>query len=453
MKTTTLALVPMLLACAAAAQTGQNVNHARTGAATQSADHPTYPTGVASRLIDGNRSGVWADNSANITASMAAPWWQVVLAGPRLVHEVVLYTRSDTDNASCRDLLVELKTGSTLLWSQTVCTGGAYPRRGVAVRLLMPPGGITCDTVRLSRPGVASGVISLGEVEVLQIAQITPVNWAVYGTAAHFPGGTNYGAANAIDGNTDCNMANNSCVLTSVNGAGGGDWWEVQLPRKRYNEVRVWPSNFQSLYTFYVRAFDGTTTVATHLVSNPTGPGPVVIPLTGSPAPQIDRVRLFRNSFQSPLAFAEVEVIHYSALDSAVTTFGIGCPGTAGTPVLRPLTPPAIAGNFDVEVRNVPATPGGVFLLTGFSRSTYGALPLPFDLGLIGAGGCLVHCSVELTQAATATAGVATSRLPIPNLSGLYGAEVHQQALVPDPGANAFGLTASNPLRVRVGGG
>ncbi|MBL8754846.1 MAG: hypothetical protein JNK15_16190, partial [Planctomycetes bacterium] len=60
-----LPIVLALLATAAVAQTGQNINHALTGIATQSADHPSYPAAVAARAIDGNRNGVWADDSSN----------------------------------------------------------------------------------------------------------------------------------------------------------------------------------------------------------------------------------------------------------------------------------------------------------------------------------------------------------------------------------------------------
>lgn len=449
-----LFLLSLLASTAAAtAQTGQNINHALTGSATQWADHPTYPTAVASRLIDGNRNGIWLENSCNVTAPGAAPWWQVALAGPSLVHEIGVYPRSDVAHANNRDFLVELKSGSTVVWSQMFWTGGGQPPAGVGLRLLMPPGGITCDTVRLSRPNVTNAGITLAEVEVLQIAPITPVNWAVYGTATQSPGGTNYGAQLAIDGNTDCNLNNNSSAMTSINGASYQDWWEVALPRRRYDEVRVWPSTWSTFGSFYMLAYDGPTAVSSQLATNAPTTGPRVFFLSsGTVNPYVDRVRIARNSLMaSPLILAEVEVINYSALDAEVKPFGFGCLGTANVPRLRQLTPPVVSNHFDVELRNVPANPGLAVIAYGLSRTLTGALPLPLDLGVIGAVGCQAYVSAELTQATIAVGGVALATLAIPNSSALLASELHQQAFVLDPVANTLGLTVSNALSVRLG--
>ena len=444
-------LVSALLLVPAFAQTGVNVNHALTGTATQSADHPTYPAAVASRLIDGNRNGAWPDDSSNATAPMAAPWWQVALAGPSLVHEIVIYPRADATLTFMSDTLVELKSGSTVVWSQWCCTGGAYPTRGVALRLLLPPGGLTGDTVRISRPNVLNELISLAEVEVLQIAPITPVNWAVYGTATQWNGqGTNYAASNAIDGNTDSYVLNNSCSQSSFGGTSLQDWWEVTLPRNRYDEIRVWPSTSQPTYPFYVRTFDGATAVETWFANSPPTTGPFVV-YPSTPAAYVDRVRVFRNSFPAPVVIAEVEVLNYSALDAEAKPFGIGCLGTAGVPTLRAITPPQLSANFDVQLTNVPASPGLAVIASGLSDTMTGPLPLPFDLGAIGGAGCQAYVSADLTQVAIATGGVATSTLALPNNPALLGFALYQQALVLDGPANSLGLTTSNALLVRVG--
>jgi hypothetical protein len=373
-----------------------------------------------------------------------------VLTGPSLVHEIVLYTRADYDNTSCSDVLVELKSGSTVVWSQICCTGGAIPGRGIPVRLLLPPGGVTGDTVRVSRPNVTNGVILLAEVEVLQIAPLTPVNWAIYGTASQYPNQSQHPASGAIDGNTDSHQSNNSCSMSSVNGASYQDWWEVTLPRARYDEVRVWPVSQHPLYTFYMSAYDGTTGVSTQMVTNPPGTGPVVF-LLPTPAAFVDRVRIWRNYVPAPLVLAEVEVINWSALDAEAKPFGIGCAGTAGVPKLRHTSPPWVSSNFDVVLSNVPASPGLAVVLTGLSHTLNGTLSLPFDLGLIGGPGCLVHVSAELSQVAIAAGGSAASTFAVPNNSGLLGFLIYQQAVVLDAGANALGLTTSNALRVRLG--
>ncbi|MBL8755637.1 MAG: hypothetical protein JNK15_20245 [Planctomycetes bacterium] len=362
----------------------------------------------------------------------------------------MLFPRADAGNVACADMLVELKTGSTVVWSQMCCTGGAYPARGVAVRLLLPPGGLTGDTVRISRPNVTNSTVTLAEVEVVQVAPITPVNWAVYGTATQSTV-TQYPASLAIDGNTDSFITNNSCALTSVNGAGYSDFWQVTLPRQRYDEIRVWHSTFQPAYPYYVTAYDGATNVGQWFANNPPLTGPFVATVPTGTAPYIDRVRVWRNSFASPLALAEVEVINWSALDAEAKPFGIGCQGTAGVPTLRALSAPINAANFDVRLDHVPAVPGLAVVASGTSYTLSGPLPLPFDLGAIGGPGCQAYVSADFTQVAIASGGVATSTLAIPNNSGLLGVPIYQQAIVLDAGANALGLTTSNALRARLG--
>lgn len=449
MHRSTLLIVPLAFLTVATAQTGQNINHARTGTATQSADHPSYPAGVASRAIDGNRNGAWLDDSSNLTAAMAAPWWQVALAGPSLVHEIVIYPRADNSLSSMRDMLVELKSASTVVWSQWCCTGGAYPPPGVATRLLLPPGGLSGDTVRISRPNVTNGAISLTEVEALQIAPITPVNWAIYGTATQSSTAGTHTAANAIDGNTDSYINNNSCALTNT--VSGTDWWEVALPRRRYDEVRIWPTTWSSTMGDYlVRGYDGSTVQFTQAFTNAPVTGPQVVALAGLNL-DIDRVRVFRNGYFGSLHIAEVEVINYSALDAEAKPFGIGCLGSIGVPVLRATSAPQVSANFAVSLANVPTVPSLAVIASGLSYTASGPLPLPFDLGVIGGAGCQVYVSADYTQVAIAAAGIATSTLAIPNNTGLLGFSLFQQAIVLDAPANALGLTTSNALAVRIG--
>jgi len=440
-----LAIVP------AAAQTGQNTNHALTGTATQSADHPAWPLAVAGKAIDGNRNGIWADGSCSYTASMAAPWWQVAFAAPSLVHEIVIHPRSDANPVTTRDLLVELKSGAAVVWSQFVATGQASPPRGKAIRLLLPAGGVTGDVVRISRPNVANEPLLLAEVEVLQNAPIPPVNQAIYGTATQITTTTGHDAANAIDGNTDGNLQNGSSAQSSVNGASYQDWWQVTLPRRRYDEIRIWPCTFQPAYPYYVTAYDGATSVGQWFADNPPLTGPFVVTPGTATNPYIDRVRVWRNSFPSPLFLAEVEVINWSAIDAEAKPFGIGCQGTAGIPVLRPTTPPVLQSNFDVALTNVPANPGLAVIATGFSYTSYGALPLPFDLEPLGGAGCQGYVAPDVLQSGAAAGGVLSSTINLPNNSGLIGAEVYQQGFVLDPTTNVVGLVTSNALRVRLG--
>ncbi len=72
-----------------------DINVALKGKATQSS---TTHEGVASRAIDGNTSGDYAQaNSTTHTATEDSPWWEVELAEPATVNKLVFWNR--TDNA------------------------------------------------------------------------------------------------------------------------------------------------------------------------------------------------------------------------------------------------------------------------------------------------------------------------------------------------------------------
>lgn len=427
------------------AQTGHNINHALVGVATQSADDPNYPNATADRAIDGNRDGVWAHGSMSATLSMTQPWWQVALAGPQLVHEVVLFARADADSLFA-DTRVELRSNGTTIWSQMICTGGGVPIRGGLARVLMPPGGLTCDVVRVSRPTTNPGKVLLAELEAIEYAAVRPTNFARYGIAAQ--GSTNLGhvAARANDGNTDGYELNSSWSQTYWS-----DWWQVSLERKPYDEIRIWPAHiFGAGGQYQVELFDGASVVWSQYVGPVGITGPVT--LLTSLAPPADRLRILRVSpYIAPLQLAEVEVFNYSGIDAYFTPFGIGCLGSAGTPVLDATSRPTLGSVLGTTVNNVPA-PGIALMITGFSREVSGVLPLPFDLAAIGAPGCLVHTTLDYTQAGAAVGGVFTNTLTIPNTASLINQELHQQALLLDPAAgNAMGVTMSNAGRITLG--
>ncbi|MBK8101327.1 MAG: hypothetical protein IPK26_29955 [Planctomycetes bacterium] len=137
------------------------------------------------------------------------------------------------------------------------------------------------------------------------------------------------------------------------------------------------------------------------------------------------------------------------------TLFPGGCPGSnASTPAwsVRPLEVPLLGTTFVGEFSNLLPN-GAVVAFAGFSRviSSTG-LPLPFDLGPLGASGCSIDVDpASVTLLLANGAGVATWAIPIPYLPALISADIFQQGLALDPAANALGAAASNHGRAVIG--
>ena len=136
------------------------------------------------------------------------------------------------------------------------------------------------------------------------------------------------------------------------------------------------------------------------------------------------------------------------------TAYGSGCAGSAGVPTLAPATGqlPRIGLPFTVHVAGVPPGPlRQTFGLLGASRTTWSGVPLPFDLGLIGMPGCMLHVAGELASSLTAVSGVASWAVPLPYDVALIGAKAYQQALIVDPGTNLLGAIVSNAGEMVLG--
>lgn len=132
----------------------------------------------------------------------------------------------------------------------------------------------------------------------------------------------------------------------------------------------------------------------------------------------------------------------------AVISFGPGCGGIdighSGLPHL----------GSNLTLRLSGARPGlPAFLMLGDSNTQWNGLPLPLDLGLIGAPGCSVLISGQVfVPTVTDANGGAAMPLAIPNDGNLVGASVYFQWTVIDSEANALGLLTSGGKQVLVGG-
>jgi hypothetical protein len=122
-----------------------------------------------------------------------------------------------------------------------------------------------------------------------------------------------------------------------------------------------------------------------------------------------------------------------------------GCAGTAGTPHLsvrgagNPTELPWLGTEFFVDETNLPA--GGVyFRLLGLA-----GLSPPFDLGVLGAPGCLVEVnSLATTLAFASPGGTGFWGFQLPSVPAYEGTQLFYQLAALDLPANALGLTTSN---------
>ncbi|MBI5853345.1 MAG: S8 family serine peptidase [Planctomycetes bacterium] len=131
----------------------------------------------------------------------------------------------------------------------------------------------------------------------------------------------------------------------------------------------------------------------------------------------------------------------------------IHCPGggPGAIPFHVAMTRPAIGTSLDLALGQARSNAPAVMVL-GASDSSWLGGGLPYPLAALGAPGCSLLASTELSVSApTDQTGAATFILPLPNQSALIAALFHTQCLVVDPAANPLGLAVSNAIRVLVG--
>jgi hypothetical protein len=131
---------------------------------------------------------------------------------------------------------------------------------------------------------------------------------------------------------------------------------------------------------------------------------------------------------------------------AAYSTFGTGCPGSAGVPALHVVgsnTLPVLNNTLMLQVDNVPVG-APVAMLIGFSNQCWDGSELPLALDVIGMAGCDLLVSPLVVAPAVNNGGTASWSLLIPNDASLLCLRFFNQAIVRDPGVNFAGYTASN---------
>jgi hypothetical protein len=152
--------------------------------------------------------------------------------------------------------------------------------------------------------------------------------------------------------------------------------------------------------------------------------------------------------------YGSPRVHHYTSVHRAtIDLLGGGCPSSAGVAGLavRPWERAWLGETFRIQCTRLPAGAAAVAWVAGFSATMSAGYPLPFDLGPIGAPGCMQRISIDTSVVTAASQGLATFAFAIPNTMTLIGTRLHLQCLIPDPAANAIGLVVSDAVRATVG--
>ncbi|MEI6892643.1 MAG: family 43 glycosylhydrolase [Pontiella sp.] len=137
-------------------------NLALNGTAVQSS---TEYEGDASRAIDGDTNGAYAEGSVTHTTTEAQPWWELDLGGPYSINEIIVWGRTDSafkERLSEYDVTL-LDSASNAVWSSDQMN---YPDPSVTLE----PNGATGQYVRVQLRG--TNALSLAEVQVFGFSGI-----------------------------------------------------------------------------------------------------------------------------------------------------------------------------------------------------------------------------------------------------------------------------------------
>lgn len=167
---------------------------------------------VASRAVDGIRSGNWAAGSVTHTNLDANAWWQVDLGSVTDIGEVVIYNRTDCCGDRLADFDVRLSNDG-VNYSTAATFGGVPPSR---VALSIAASGRYVQ-IRLR----GTNHLSLAEVEVRP-----PQNLALGRPATQSSTTLGADAFRATDGNRDGNFYANSVSHTNFD---TNAFWQVDL--------------------------------------------------------------------------------------------------------------------------------------------------------------------------------------------------------------------------------
>jgi len=249
---------------------GGGANHALLGTATQT---DVAYSGPASLAIDGNTNGDYGGGSVTHTDDTIGgiKEWQVDLGSVKPVDQIVVWNRT----ACCPLRLSNFRLGVYDASNAEVWAQNFYETPGTAVcvnETVNPTAGTAGQYVRITQLGLnndGNNVLSLAEVQVMQLNPALFPNIAVGKPAAQ--SSTAYGgdASRAVDGNVSGNYGDNSTTHTAdaANGwvPGTPVFWEVDLQGDfSINEIAINGRTdccTERLGNFRVSIFDNGTEV------------------------------------------------------------------------------------------------------------------------------------------------------------------------------------------------
>lgn len=140
------------------------------------------------------------------------------------------------------------------------------------------------------------------------------------------------------------------------------------------------------------------------------------------------------------------ETWEYAAgVTASYLTFALGCAGSAGVASNTASSLPVLGSNMVIDIVNLPA-PELMVMVLGQS-----VVSPSVNLGIVGAPGCFAHVAVDAVALVAGAAGAASFSLAVPLTPALAGYQLHTQAIVVDPAANAFGGVVSDAATATVG--
>ncbi len=141
------------------------INLARSGIATQSS---TLGGAVATRAIDGNTDGIYANGSVSHTNGTSQQWWQVELTRQSSIDGIAIWNRTDSNTDQLADVSVFISNApiadGTIDQIRARAGITEIRRNGVQGRLISITDDLRGRYIRIQMPANA---LQLAEVEVL----------------------------------------------------------------------------------------------------------------------------------------------------------------------------------------------------------------------------------------------------------------------------------------------
>ncbi|MCB9868931.1 MAG: hypothetical protein H6837_03685 [Planctomycetes bacterium] len=158
-----------------------------------------------------------------------------------------------------------------------------------------------------------------------------------------------------------------------------------------------------------------------------------------------DWTRLAANEKFSRNMFLNRWLYSIECFPGSYEAFGSQCGGPKTQPIMSFSGNKFVGGAVSFRVDTV--NQADATLMVGASRTQWGSIPLPFELGLLNAPGCYLYCSLDAWQP---IGKERTLVVTIPDDPSLIGQTVYAQWLVTNHGGNRALLT-SRAVAVRIG--